>query len=54
MDWITVMVLIISGMLVIAVAEALRLIVIEIIETIYIHRKRRRRLEIPHHNQRQN
>lgn len=42
MDRLTIMAMIIFSMLVIAIAEALRLIVIEIIETIYYYRRRRR------------
>lgn len=42
MDSLTILILVIIAMLVIAVAEAMRLIAIEIIEAIVIHKKRRR------------
>ena len=42
MDSLTILILVIIAMLVIAVAEAMRLIAIEIIEAIVVHKKRRR------------
>lgn len=42
MDGLTILILVIIAMLVIAVAEAMRLIAIEIIESIVMHKKRRR------------
>ena len=42
MDGLTILILVIIAMLVIAVAEAMRLIAIEIIEAIVMHKKRRR------------
>ena len=43
MDGLTIMIIIATAMLVFAVAEAIRLVVIEIIEDIYERRRRYRR-----------